>query len=231
MISGETGEVCCELGGKVRLTSIPINTSSLFSLIDFAGVFAGAMAGALEAKQNRTYQFDFVGVIGLGFISALGGGITRDILLQHGPPLAFTDIRYLLIALTGGLLGLICGSNSGQRLGKLLILVDAAALGFFAVAGSTRALADGLSFLPALLLGVITAVGGGSLRDVFSGRTPKVFERGEPYALVAAIVSVLFLVTDRWSGNVKLSTLIGVAAGFMIRVLALRFQWKTQAVR
>ena len=212
------------------MTPIPINTSSLFSLIDFGGVFAGAMAGALEAKRNRTYQFDFVGVIGLGFISALGGGITRDILLQRGPPLAFTDIRYLLIALTGGLLGLLCGSNSGQRLGRLLILVDAAALGLFAVAGSTRALAASFSFLPAMLMGIITAVGGGSLRDVFSGRTPKVFERGEPYALVAAIVSVLFLVTDRWTGNVKLSTSIGIAAGFMIRVLALRFQWKTKAV-
>jgi uncharacterized membrane protein YeiH len=231
MISGQIGEVCSGLGGKVRLTPIPINTSSLFSLIDFAGVFAGAMAGALEAKRNRTYQFDFVGVIGLGFISALGGGITRDILLQHGPPLAFTDVRYLLIALTGGLLGLLCGSNSGQRLGRLLVLVDAAALGLFAVAGSTRALATGFSFLPAMLMGIITAVGGGSLRDVFSGRTPKVFERGEPYALVAAIVSVLFLLTDRWTGNVKLSASMGVAAGFMIRVLALRFQWKTQAVR
>src|ERR1700722_4204659 len=181
---------------------MPINTSSLFSLIDFAGVFAGAVGGALEAKQNRTYQFDLVGVIGLGLISALGGGITRDILLQHGPPLAFTDIRYLLIALAGGLL---CGSTPGPKLSKLLIVVDAAALGFFAVAGSTRALAAGFSFLPALLMGVITAVGGGSLRDVFSGRTPKVFERGEPYALVAAIVSVLFLVIGRWTGNGKLS--------------------------
>lgn len=189
------------------------------------------MAGALGAKRNLTYQFDFVGVIGLGFISALGGGITRDILLQHGPPLAFTDIRYLLIALTGGLLGLLCGSNSGQRLGKLLILVDAAALGFFAVAGSTRALAAGFSFLPALLIGIITAVGGGSLRDVFSGRTPKVFERGEPYAVVAAIVSVLFLVLYRWTGNEKLSTSVGIAAGFVIRLLAVRFQWKTRAVR
>ncbi len=208
-----------------------LNTSSLFSIIDFAGVFAGALGGALEAKQNRRYQFDFVGVIGLGFISALGGGITRDILLQHGPPLAFTDMRYLLIALAGGFLGLLCGSSQGRRLGKLLILVDAAALGFFAVAGSTRALAAGFSFLPAMLMGIITAVGGGSLRDVFSGRTPKVFERGEPYALVAAIVSVLFLLTDRWTGSVKLSTSIGIAAGFMIRVLALRFQWKTRAVR
>jgi uncharacterized membrane protein YeiH len=213
------------------LTPIPINTSSLFSLIDFAGVFAGALAGALEAKQNRTYHFDFVGVIGLGLISALGGGITRDILLQHGPPLAFTDVRYLLIAFAGAMVGLLCGSTIHQRIGRLLMGVDAAALGLFAVAGSTRALAAGLTFLPALVLGVVTAVGGGSLRDVFSGRTPKVFERGEPYALVAALVSILFLASDRWTGNDRLATSIGVATGFTIRALALRFRWRTKAAR
>lgn len=219
------------IGLNVKLTPIPINTSSLFSLIDFAGVFAGAVGGALEAKQNRTYQFDFVGVIGLGFISALGGGITRDILLQHGPPLAFTDIRYLLIALTGGALGLLCGSTPGRTLGRLLILIDAAALGLFAVAGSTRAMAAGLSFLPALLMGIITAVGGGSLRDVFSGRTPKVFERGEPYALVAALAATVFLICNQLSGNVTLSTTVGLATGFIFRVLALRLNWRTKAAR
>jgi uncharacterized membrane protein YeiH len=213
------------------LTPIPINTSSLFSLIDFAGVFAGAVGGALEAKQNRTYQFDFVGVIGLGLISALGGGITRDILLQHGPPLAFTDIRYLLIALAGGLLGLLCGSTPGPKLSKLLIVVDAAALGFFAVAGSTRALSAGFSFVPALLMGITTAVGGGSLRDVFSGRTPKVFERGEPYALVAALAATVFLICNRLSGNVTLSTSVGLATGFLFRLLALHFNWKTRPAR
>ncbi|HEY1759351.1 MAG TPA: TRIC cation channel family protein [Bryobacteraceae bacterium] len=200
-------------------------------LIDFAGVFAGALAGALETKQNREYQFDFVGVIGLGLISALGGGITRDILLQHGPPLAFTDVRYLLIAFAGAMVGLLCGATIHQRIGKLLLWVDAAALGLFAVAGSTRALAAGLTFLPALVLGIVTAVGGGSLRDVFSGRTPKVFERGEPYALVAAIVSVLFIALDRGTGNDRLATSIGVATGFTIRALALRYQWRTKAAR
>lgn len=189
------------------------------------------MAGAFEAKQNRIYQFDFVGVIGLGLISALGGGITRDVLLQHGPPLAFTDVRYLLIAFAGAMLGLLCGSTIHQRIGKLLVGVDAAALGLFAVAGSTRALAAGLTFLPALVLGVITAVGGGSLRDVFSGRTPKVFERGEPYALVAAIVSVVFILSDRWTGNDRLATSIGIITGFTIRALALRYRWRTKAAR
>ena len=89
---------------------------------------------------------------------------------------------------------------------NLLVWIDAAALGLFAVAGSTRALAALLSFLAALVLGVVTAVGGGSLRDVFSGRTPKVFERGEPYAVVAALASVVFLVCDKLSGSATLST-------------------------
>jgi uncharacterized membrane protein YeiH len=121
--------------------------------------------------------------------------------------------------------------NPAPRLGKLLILVDSAALGFFAVAGSTRALAAGFPFLPALLMGITTAVGGGSLRDVFSGRTPKVFERGEPYALVAALAAVIFRISERLSGNVTLSTSVGLATGFVFRLLALRFNWRTRPAR
>jgi uncharacterized membrane protein YeiH len=213
------------------LPALPINPTPFFSVIDVAGVFAGAMSGALTAKRNKAYQFDFVGVLGLGFITALGGGITRDLLLQHGPPLAFTNVRYLELALAGALIGLLCGASSSRRLDPLLLIIDAAALGFFAVAGSTRAEADGFALLPSILLGIVTAVGGGALGDVFSGRSPRVFERGEPYALVAAIVSVLFTVLVRFTGNAQLSTLISMAAGFAIRMLSLRFQWRTKAVR
>lgn len=209
----------------------PINTTSFFSFIDVAGVLAGAMAGALAARRNQSYHFDFVGVLGLGVITALGGGVTRDVLLQHGPPLAFTDVRYLVIALIGAALGLVWGTSSVRKLDPLLMVIDAAALGFFAVAGSTRAEAAGLAFLPSVLLGVTTAVGGGALSDVFSGRSPKVFERGEPYALVAAIVSVLFVVCVRYTGNARVSTLIAMATGFTIRMLALRFRWRTSSMR
>lgn len=213
------------------MTPIPIHPSWFFPLVDVSGVFAGALAGALAAKRNATYQFDFVGVIGLGFITALGGGITRDVLLQHGPPLAFTDIRYLELALAGAVLGLLLGTGPMRRIGRALNLVDALALGFFAVAGVTRAEGAGLTLLPALLMGIVTAVGGGALGDVFSGRSPKVFERGEPYALVAAIVAVLFVAFEHWTGNAQLSTLASMTAGFVIRVLALRYEWKTSAVR
>lgn len=209
----------------------PINTTSFFSFIDVAGVLAGAMSGALTARRNRDYHFDFVGVLGLGVITALGGGITRDVLLQHGLPLAFTDVRYLVIAIVGAVLGLLSGSASSRRLDQLLIVVDAMALGFFAVAGSTRAEAAGLALLPSILLGIVTAVGGGALGDVFSGRSPRVFERGEPYALVAAIVSVLFTVCNHYTGNARWSTLFAMATGFTIRMLSLRFRWRTKAIR
>jgi uncharacterized membrane protein YeiH len=209
----------------------PINTTSFFSLIDVAGVLAGAMAGALAARRNQAYHFDFVGVLGLGFITALGGGITRDIILQHGPPLAFTDPRYLTLALIGAVLGLVWGAFSSRRLDPLLIVVDAAALGFFAVAGATRAEAAGFAFLPSVLIGITTAVGGGALGDVFSGRSPKVFERGEPYALVAAIVAVLFVLCHRYTGNARWSTLLAMGVGFILRMAALRFRWRTRAVR
>ncbi|MBB5059334.1 putative membrane protein YeiH [Granulicella aggregans] len=211
-----------------HLLTIPITT--VFSVIDFGGVFAGALGGAFAARENKRYQYDFVGVMGLALISALGGGVARDVLLNHGPPLALVDTRYLLVAMVGGALGLTV-SHKRAWLRRALVGVDALALGLFAVAGSARALAAGLSFLPALLLGVTTAVGGGSLRDVFSGRTPQVFERGEPYAIVAAAASVVFLTAEHWLGLGTAATALAVASSFILRLATMRFRWKTHLAR
>src|SRR5262249_59217312 len=89
--------------------------------------------------------------------------------------------------------GMLFGHRIGKSTERVILFVDAAALGLFAVAGSTRAIDAGLSYLPALLLGVTTAVGGGCIRDVLSGRTPKIFERGELYAIAAAFGATMFL--------------------------------------
>lgn len=207
---------------------IPITKA--FFVIDFSGVFVAGLGGAFAAKRDERYQFDFVGVMGLALISALGGGVARDVLIGHGPPLAFTNVSYLFVALAGGLVGLLA-SAPGSRVRKLMLVIDALGLGFFAVAGSSRALAAGLSALPCILLGVTTAVGGGSLRDVFSGRTPKVFERGEPYAIAAAMASVVFLAVNRVWGGVALPTTVGVVTGFVVRIAAVRFRWRTSRVR
>ena len=170
--------------------NLPID--KLFFLIDFLGVFVGAFGGALAAVRDTRYRYDLVGVTGLALVSALGGGITRDLILQKGPPLAFADVRYLITALAGAVIGMLFAHRIGKNTERAIIFIDAAALGLFSVSGSTRALNNGMTILPAFLLGVTTAVGGGCIRDVLSGRTPKIFERGELYAIASALGAAMF---------------------------------------
>jgi uncharacterized membrane protein YeiH len=108
-----------------------MSPQSLFSLIDFLGVAAAAIGGALEARKDKIHKYDFVGVIGLGLVSALGGGIVRDVLIAHGAPLALTDLRYLIVAFSGCFLGLLLGSRLHSPTQSLIIPIDAAALGLF----------------------------------------------------------------------------------------------------
>ena len=109
-------------------------------------------------------------------------------------------------------------------------IVDALSLGFFTVAGSTRAMNYGLGFLPCLVLGVTTAVGGGALRDVFSGRAPATFREGELYALVSTVAAAVFLGVQRLNVPVNRAAIIGTVVGFGLRLLAIRFGWRTRAV-
>ncbi len=202
----------------------------LFSLIDFLGVLAAAMAGTLAAVRDASYKYDLVGVFGLSLAAALGGGILRDIILQKGPPLAFTDYRYLPIALMGVLLALVFTARIGRNIQQAIVVIDAASLGFFAVAGSIRALAAGLKPLASLFLGLIAAVGGGALRDVLSGKAPQIFESGEIYAIAAMVGSAIFLGCDALKLARPVSTFIGVVSTFGFRILAIRFHWRTRPI-
>lgn len=212
------------------MVSIKLHAMEVFSIVEFSGVIAGALAGALEARRSRAYQYDFIGVLGLAIITALGGGITRDVLLQQGPPLAFMDARYLLVSLGAGFFVLLFGGWAQKFAAKGIWFADAASLGLFSVAGVSRALNAGLPMLPALLLGLITAAGGGSLRDVLMGRTPRVFERGEPYTLAALLAAITFLACEGGGMDRSVSTAIGVLSGLGLKLLSARFQWKTTAV-
>ena len=128
-------------------------------------------------------------------------------------------------------MALLFGNLVGRRMQMLMLVVDAAGLGFFTVAGATRALNSGLGFLPCMLLGITTAVGGGSLRDLFSGRSPTIFQEGELYALVAALAALLFLGLHRLGLSINYAAAIASILGFAIRMLAVRFGWRTYAVR
>lgn len=204
---------------------------AVFSAVELSGVAAGALAGALEARRHRTYHYDLIGVLGLALITALGGGITRDTLIQKGPPLAFLDLRYMLVALGTGCFALLFGSRAGRGVERFIWFADAASLGLFAVAGVSRAVNAGLTMLPAIIMGLITAVGGGSLRDVMMGRTPRVFEHGEPYALAALLAVFVFLGCEGMGWDRSVSTAVGAVSALLLKLLARRFQWRTPTVR
>ena len=191
--------------------------SEVTRVLDLAGVAANAILGGVIARRQR---FDVVGLVGLAVISGLGGGIVRDVLLQRGPPVALTDLAYLLVALAGATV-IFVTKPSGKLWDRGFQLVDAAALGCWAVAGAQKTLDAGLGALPAVLLGIITAVGGGAIRDVVLRRSPKVFRPGPLEAASAAFGSVV-LVAAHHLGYATVGIVLGIVVTTGSRLIALR---------
>ena len=191
----------------------------LLLALDLSGTFVFALNGALTAV--RTARLDIVGVVTLGMMTALGGGIIRDVVIGDIPPATFRDWRYFALAVAGGLVAFAL-SRMLHRLGALITVFDAVGLSVFAVIGTSKAAAYGLGVGPTLLLGVVTAVGGGTIRDVLIGQIPTVL-RSELYAipaLVAAAITVAAIRLDLYG----LAAALGAAAVcFVIRMLGVRF--------
>lgn len=201
--------------------------SSLFLALDLAGTFAFALNGALTAI--RIAKLDIVGVVTLGMITALGGGILRDILIGSVPPSTFSDWRYLTVAAVGSLIAF----GFGRRLDRLswpIEVMDAAGLSLFAVSGASKALEFGLGPGQAVILGAITAVGGGTIRDVMIGRVPTVLS-SDLYA-IPALVAALVVVCSDWIGVYELPTaVVGAGLCFGIRLLGVHFHWNAPRPR
>src|SRR6201986_5674523 len=155
--------------------------NDLFTGIDLTGVRANAIIGGLVARAERLHP---VGFIVLAMLSGLGGGMIRDTLLQHGTPVALTGPAYIPTALIGAAIAFFVPVK-GQLWNRTFPFIDALALGCWAATGAIRTLADGLGWLPALLLGTITAVRGGMPRDIFLRRVPQIFACGDLSTTVA----------------------------------------------
>ena len=192
---------------------------TLLLVLDLVGTFAFALNGALTAV--RAADLDIVGVVALAVTTALGGGIVRDVILDDLPPATFSDWRYLLVAAAGGLLAFTVARHQ-ERLRTPVTVLDAAGLSLFAVTGASKALEFGLGPVQAVLLGALTGVGGGTLRDVLIRQVPTVLT-SELYAipaLLAAAVTVLAITT----GVYGLPAAVGAAAlCFAVRMLGVRF--------
>lgn len=196
-------------------------------ILDLAGTFVFALNGALTAL--RAERLDIVGVLVLGMFTAIGGGIVRDVLLGSLPPATFSDWRYLVVAAGGAFLAFLFGDRLDPAALSINVL-DAMGLSLFAVTGALKALEFGMSPLPAVLLGAITGVGGGTLRDVLIKRVPTVLSSGL-YA-IPALVGAAIMVTAREFGAAALpGALVGAALCFTIRVIGIRYDINAPAPR
>lgn len=180
----------------------------VFRVIDLTGVL---LNGILGGKLARSKHFDAVGFVVLAVMSAMAGGIIRDVMLQAGPPVAITDPLYISTALLGAGVAFLWKLQSRFWV-VALILADGIVLGAWAATGAMKTLAAGFGVMPALLLGITTAVGGGMIRDVTAGNVPQVFGGNNLYAtpaLVSAAVMVGFYSIGYSTGGMIAATVVG----------------------
>lgn len=191
--------------------------------LDLIGIFAFAVSGALMAIHR---DYDVVGIAVLAVVTALGGGILRDLVLGDTPPPAFTTWEYIVVPLAAAALTFVAHPEL-ERLARPLLVFDAAGLGLFCVAGTVKALEHGLAPVAAAALGVTTAVGGGVLRDVIARETPALFRAdSELYAVPAVAGALAVGFASRFDADSSALGAIVAAAIFGVRVLALYHHWR-----
>lgn len=193
---------------------------SLSLILDTSGTAVFALSGALLAVRKN---LDIVGVVVLSVAAGLGGGIIRDVLLGITPPAALENELYLLTATGAGMIGFFFHPRIG-RLNSGIRLFDALGLGFFAISGTLLSLDAGLSPIPAVLLGTVSGVGGGVVRDILGAEIPLVL-RQDVYAVAALLGSAACVSVVRLGYSTGGAAFVGVTATFIIRMLALRFDW------
>ena len=188
--------------------------------LDLAGTFAFALNGAITGLEAA--RLDIVGMLTLGMVTALGGGILRDILINDLPPATFSSWPYLAVAAGGALIAFFLSRQLRRRFTLPIDLFDAAGLSLFCVTGATKSLEFGLGPAQAVILGAITAVGGGTIRDMLVRRVPTVLTSGL-YA-IPALIGAAIAVTAIRTGVYGVPAALGAAvACFLIRLAGIRY--------
>jgi uncharacterized membrane protein YeiH len=198
-----------------------VSTETLLLVLDIVGIAVFAVSGALAAVDKK---LDIFGVIFLAVGTALGGGFIRDALLGATPAAALTDWRYLATPAIAGLI-VFYVHPSVARWSRLFLLVDAAGLGLFAVAGTRKAIDFGVGPLGSSAIGILTAIGGGIIRDILVREIPDVLHR-DIYATAALLATVVVVVGDRFSLNDVAVAVVAICMAFSLRVVS---RWKNWA--
>ena len=194
--------------------------------LDIIGVFVFALSGGLVALRAR---LDLFGVLVLAWVTGLGGGIIRDLLLGATPPVGISDWRLVLAGLLAGILVFAfygrlraVARRRPRRVGlvsRLVKVLDAGGLALFAVSGSLKAIQLGSPWLAAVIVGGVTAIGGGMIRDVLARQVPEVLQR-ELYAVPAFAGAALVVALDHLGWLNPLTTWLCVGLIFTTRMVA-----------
>lgn len=192
----------------------------IFRAVDLVGVFCNGVIGGRIARSMR---FDAVGFAVLAIISALGGGMIRDMLLNT-VPIALTDPFYLGTALAGAGVAFLWKLDSLWS-HRAILLADGLVLGCWAATGASKALLLGFGFMPALMLGMLTAIGGSMVRDVATGTIPRVFGGNTLYATPAAAATLIQIAAQR-AGFPSLGMGLAMVGGLVFVLVAHRRRWQ-----
>jgi uncharacterized membrane protein YeiH len=198
-------------------------TPSVQHVLDLVGIFVFAISGALLAVRKN---FDVFGIAVLAEVTALGGGLFRDVVIGAVPPAAFTDLGYFSTPLLAALLVFFLHPEV-ERIQVAVNVFDAAGLGLFAVAGTTKAYEYGLGLTPSAALGLATAVGGGVLRDVLANEVPSLLRWDRDlYAVPAIVGATMVVLCIRYDALSPFTSGLAAVTAFVLRLLAMRYHWR-----
>ncbi|MDE3250562.1 MAG: trimeric intracellular cation channel family protein [Bacteroidota bacterium] len=194
------------------------SASIIFLILDLAGTFVFALSGAVAARQK---QLDIFGIFSVAFSVACGGGIVRDLCIGAIPPAGLNNWLYLMAVI--GATVLVTGFYKFVRfLQQPVLLFDALGLAVFAVTGARKTLAFGYGAETAVLLGIVSAVGGGVIRDILLNRIPAILTK-EIYASAALVGSLIVVAGDIFHYPAELVSIVAVISCFALRYLSLHF--------
>ncbi len=190
---------------------------------DLVAVGVGSLQGAMFASGFRDRRLDLLGIAIIGVATGVGGGLLRDILLAH-PAVALATNWYLPMTVVAALLGMLL-ARVFRRLDPLITFLDALTIGLFGAIGATKALSLGLPEVPAIFVGVVSAVGGSILRDVLLTLPIALMHVGSLYAVAAGAGTATLVILVDLHVPIGVGAIVCVVVTTVIRLLAVRFGW------
>ena len=209
------------------MTELSPPISALILALDLFGTMAFAVTGAFKAIEHKS---DIVGIIILSTITGVVGGIIRDVIIGHFPPRSISDPLYVVITVLTGIVIFFLYPKM-QRHWNLFLKFDALGLGVFTIIGATFAYdVFGLNFLAMALAGMLTAVGGGIVRDMFVNEIPLVIVK-ELYASASFVGVVIFFILLSVNTEPNIATIIGIVTTTILRLVAMKYNWNLPKVK